>query len=97
MEMRNLFGVMEMPSLVVAQKILVGTQGAAGDKEGPQALLAGDKLPQLGTGVSIPTVRPKDGILHALPPKSSSSILGSVGPKLQLVREAVTAWNAILA
>lgn len=96
MEMRNLFGVMEIPSLVVAQKTLVGTQGAAGDKVGPQALLAGDKLPQLGTGVSIPTVRQKDGILQALPLKSSSTILGSVGPMLQLVREAVTAWNAVL-
>lgn len=96
MGMKNLFGVMEMPSLVVAQKTLVGTQGAAGDKEGPQALLTGDRLPQLEIGVSIPTVSPKDGILQALPPKSNISILGSMGPKPQPVREAVTAWNAIL-
>lgn len=94
--MKNLFGVMEMPSPVVAQKTLVGTQGAAWDKEGPRALLDGEKLPQLETGVSIPTVRPKDGIPQALPPKSSSTTLGSVGPMPQPAREAVTAWNFIL-
>lgn len=94
---RNLFGVMETPSLLVVQKTLVGTQGAAGDREGPRVLLAGDKLPQLETGVSIPTVSPKDGIHLALPPKSTNLILGVTGPMLQPVREAVTAWNAILA
>lgn len=49
----------------------------------------------MGTGASIP-VNLKGGSLQDLPVKSSHSVLGVVGPMLQLVREAVIAWMVIL-